>query len=159
MSSPDQNTRLRVAAHIKAIADSDKTFNSSLAEEISALLTPMPIQNSRFSFRSSSPGRGAQGLAEGGQTIRMPGDEKKTSWSIGEKSFRCGAYVIAKHNDREFEIRHVMDIDAEMEEGELMLLRFNMTRWEALLNVPRAFTIGPLTLILGHSFRPWKTGV
>lgn len=154
----DQNFRLRVAAHIKSIGDAPDQFEAWRADEIAELLAPMPVEGSRFKFLASRTGSSSEGVAAGVGNVQISDEEKKHEWSTGDRSFRCGAYVVSKKSDRDFEIRHVGDVEPEMEAGELMRLCFENGRWEAQLNAPRTFSLGPLMLVLGGRFELWKTG-
>ena len=44
MPDLDQNFRLRVAAHIKAIGDAPDGFEAWRADEIAEMLAPMPVE-------------------------------------------------------------------------------------------------------------------
>lgn len=159
MPDLDQNFRLRVAAHIKAIGDAPDGFEAWRADEIAEMLAPMPVEGSRFKFLASRSGTSSEGVAAGVGNVKVSDDEKRTEWNAGDRSFRCGAYVVAKKGDRDFEIRHVGDVNPEMEAGELLRLCYENGRWEAQLNAPRTFALGPLVLVLGGKFELWKTGV
>ena len=137
MAEIDQSFRLRVAAHIKAIGDTPIGFDAWRADEIAELLAPMPVEGSRFKFLASHSGTSSDGVAAGVGNVSFQEEEKKHEWSSGDRSFRCGAYVVAKKGDRDFEIRHVGDVNPEMEAGELMRLCYENGRWEAHLNAPR----------------------
>jgi hypothetical protein len=153
----DQNFRLRVAAHIKSIGDASDQFEAWRADEIASFLLRMPVEGARFRFMASRTGSSSEGMAAGVGNVQMA-EEEKHEWSTGDRSFRCGAYVVSKKGDRDFEIRHVGDVEPEMEAGELMRLCFEKGRWEAQLNAPRTFSLGPLMLVLGGRFELWKTG-
>ncbi len=159
MPDLDQNFRLRVAAHIKAIGDAPDGFEAWRADEIAEMLAPMPVEGSRFKFLASRSGTSSEGVAAGVGNVKVADDEKRTEWNAGDRSFRCGAYVVSKKSDRDFEIRHVGDVNPEMEAGELLRLCYENGRWEAHLNAPRTFALGPLVLVLGGKFELWKTGV
>ena len=159
MPDLDQNFRLRVAAHIKAIGDAPGGFEAWRADEIAEMLAPMPVEGSCFKFLASRSGTSSEGVAAGVGNVKVADDEKRTEWNAGDRSFRCGAYVVAKKGDRDFEIRHVGDVNPEMEAGELLRLCYENGRWEAQLNAPRTFSLGPLVLVLGGKFELWKTGV
>lgn len=159
MPDLDQNFRLRVAAHIKAIGDAPEGFEAWRADEIAEMLAPMPVEGSRFKFLASRSGTSSEGVAAGVGNVKVADDEKWTEWNAGDRSFRCGAYVVAKKRDRDFEIRHVGDVNPEMEAGELLRLCYENGRWEAQLNAPRTFALGPLVLVLGGKFELWKTGL
>ncbi len=159
MPNLDQSFRLRVAAHIKEIGEASDTFESWRADEIAKLLTSMPVEGSRFRFLTSRNGASSEGVAAGIGNVKLTDDEKRTEWNAGDRSFRCGAYVVAKKGERDFEIRHVGDVNPEMEAGELLRLCYENGRWEAQLNAPRTFTLGPLVFVLGGKFELWKTGV
>ena len=45
-----------------------------------------------------------------------------------------------------------------MEAGELMRLCYENGRWEAQLNAPRTFALGPIVLVFGGKFELWKVG-
>lgn len=158
MVNADQTFRLRVASHIKAIGDAPNEFEAWRAEEIAELLAPMPVEGSRFKFLASRTGSSSEGVAAGVGNVDLPEEEKRHEWSTGDKSFRCGAYVVAKKGDRDFEIRHVGDVEPEMEAGELLRLCYEGGHWQAQLNAPRTFALGPLVLVLGGRFELWKTG-
>ena len=104
----------------------------------------------RYQLRRCGSGRRQRVLSE---------EEKKHEWSSGDRSFRCGAYVVAKKGDRDFEIRHVGDVNPEMEAGELMRLCYENGRWEAQLNAPRTFALGPIVLVFEGKFELWKVGL
>ena len=159
MPDLDQNFRLRVAAHIKAIGDAPEGFEAWRADEIAEMLAPMPVEGSRFKFLASRSGTSSEGVAAGVGNVKVADDEKWTEWNAGDRSFRCGAYVVAKKSNCDFEIRHVGDVNPEMEAGELLRLCYENGRWEAQLNAPRTFVLGPLVLVLGGRFELWKTGV
>ena len=159
MPDLDQNFRLRVAAHIKAIGDAPDGFEAWRADEIAEMLAPMPVEGSCFKFLASRSGTSSEGVAAGVGNVKVADDEKRTEWNAGDRSFRCGAYVVAKKGDRDFVIRHVGDVNPEMEAGELLRLCYENGRWEAQLNAPRTFALGPLVLVLGGKFELWKTGV
>ncbi len=159
MPDLDQNFRLRVAAHIKAIGDAPDGFEAWRADEIAEMLVLMPVEGSCFKFLASRSGTSSEGVAAGVGNVKVADDEKRTEWNAGDRSFRCGAYVVAKKGDRDFEIRHVGDVNPEMEAGELLRLCYENGRWEAQLNAPRTFALGPLVLVLGGKFELWKTGV
>ena len=159
MVNADQTFRLRVAAHIKAIGDAEGPFEAWRAEEIAVLLADMPVEGSRFKFLASHGGASSEGVAAGVGNVKMDEGEKRHEWNAGDRSFRCGAYVVAKKGERVFEIRHVGDVNPEMEAGELMRLCYIQGRWEAQLNAPRTFALGPLVLVIGGKFEPWKVGV
>ena len=159
MPDLDQNFRLRVAAHIKAIGDAPDGFEAWRADEIAEMLAQMPVEGSCFKFLASRSGTSSEGVAAGVGNVKVADDEKRTEWNAGDRSFRCGAYVVAKKGDRDFEIRHVGDVNPEMEAGELLRLCYENGRWEAQLNAPRIFALGPLGLVLGGKFELWKTGV
>jgi hypothetical protein len=154
----NQNFRLRVAAHIKSIGDAPDQFDSWRADEIAELLSAMPVEGARFKFLASRIGSSSEGVAAGVGNVQIDDEEARHEWSTGDQSFRCGAYVVSKKGDRDFEIRHVGDVEPEMEAGELMRLCLGNGRWEAQLNAPRTFSLGPLTLVLGGRFELWKTG-
>ena len=159
MPDLDQNFRLRVAAHIKAIGDAPDGFEAWRADEIAEMLVLMPVEGSCLKFLASRSGTSSEGVAAAVGNVKVADDEKRTEWNAGDRSFRCGAYVVAKKGDRDFEIRHVGDVNPEMEAGELLRLCYENGRWEAQLNAPRTFTLGPLVLVLGGKFELWKTGV
>ena len=159
MPDLDQNFRLRVAAHIKAIGDAPDGFEAWRADEIAEMLAPMPVEGSCFKFLASRSGTSSEGVAAGVGNVEVADYEKRTEWNAGDRSFRCGAYVVAKKGDRDFEIRHVGDVNPEMEAGELLRLCYENGRWEAQLNAARTFALGPLVLVLGGKFKLWKTGV
>ena len=159
MPDLDQNFRLRVAAHIKAIGDALDGFEAWRADEIAERLAPMPVEGSRFKFLASRSGTSSEGVAAGVGNVKVTDNEKRTEWNAGDRSFRCGAYVGAKKSGCDFEIRHVGDVNPEMEAGELLRLCYENGRWEAQLNAPRTFALGPLVLVLGGKFELWKTGV
>ncbi len=159
MANLDQSFRLRVAAHIKAIGDTPDGFEAWRADEIAEMLALMPAEGSRFKFLASRGSASSEGVAAGVGNVKISEDEKRTEWNAGDRSFRCGAYVVAKKGDRDFEIRHVGDVNPEMEAGELLRLCFENGRWEAQLNMPRIFALGPLVLVFGGKFELWKTGV
>ncbi len=159
MPDLDQNFRLRVAAHIKAIGDAPDGFEAWRADEIAEMLVLMPVEGSCFKFLASRSGTSSEGVAAGVGNVKVADDEKRTEWNAGDRSFRCGAYVVAKKGDRDFEIRHVGDVNPEMEAGELLRLCYENGRWEAQLNAPLTFALGPLVLVLGGKFELWKTGV
>ncbi len=159
MPDLDQNFRLRVAAHIKAIGDAPDGFEAWRADEIAEILAPMPVEGSRFKFLASRSGTSSEGVASGVGNVKVADNEKRTEWNAGDRSFRCGAYVVAKKSNCDFEIRHVGDVNPEMEAGELLRLCYENDRWEAQLNAPRTFVLGPLVLVLGGKFELWKTGV
>ena len=159
MPDLDQNLRLRVAAHIKAIGDAPDGFEAWRADEIAEILVLMPVEGLCFKFLASRSGTSSEGVAAGVGNVKVADDEKRTEWNAGYRSFRCGAYVVAKKGDRDFEIRHVGDVNPEMEAGELLRLCYENGRWEAQLNAPRTFALGPLVLVLGGKFELWKTGV
>ena len=158
MPDLDHYFRLRVAAHIKAIGDAPYGFEAWRADEIAEMLAPMPVEGSCFKFLASRSGTSSEGVAAGVGNVKVADDEKRTEWNAGDRSFRCGAYVVAKKGDRDFEIRHVGDVNPEMEAGELLRLCYENGRWEAQLNAPRTFALGPLVLVLGGKFELWKTG-
>ena len=158
MSNLDQSFRLRVAAHIKSIGDSSNQFEAWRAEEIAEYLKAMPVERSYFKFLASRHGASSEGVAAGVGNVKIDDDQNQIEWKAGDRSFRCGAYVVNKKGDRDFEIRHVGDVQPEMEAGELLRLCFENGRWEAQLNVPRVFAFGPLILVLGGRFELWKTG-
>ena len=158
MGEMDQSFRLRVAAHIKAIGDAPNVFEAWRADEIAKLLAAMPVEGSRFKFLSSRGGTSSDGVAAGVGNISFQEEEIKHEWSKGDCSFRCGAYVVAKKDERDFEIRHVGDVNPEIESGELMCLCYVNSRWEAQLNVPRTFSFGPIVIVLGGKFELWKIG-
>ena len=158
MPDLDQNFRLRVATHIKTIGDAPDGFEAWRADEIAEMLAPMPVEGSCFKFLASRSGTSSEGVAAGVGNVKVADDEKRTEWTAGDRSFRCGAYVVAKKGDRDFEIRHVGDVNPEMEAGELLRLCYENGRWEAQLNAPRTFALGPLVLVLGGKFELWKTG-
>ena len=158
MAEIDQSFRLRVAAHIKAIGDTPSGFDAWRADEIAELLAPMPVEGSRFKFLASHSGTSSDSVAAGVGNVSFQEEEKKHEWSSGDRSFRCGAYVVAKKGDRDFEIRHVGDVNPEMEAGELMRLCYENGRWEAQLNAPRTFALGPIVLVFGGKFELWKIG-
>ncbi|PPR60947.1 MAG: hypothetical protein CFH10_01331 [Alphaproteobacteria bacterium MarineAlpha4_Bin2] len=158
MANLDQSFRLRVAAHIKAIGDTPDGFEAWRADEIAEMLALMPAEGSRFKFLASRSSASSEGVAAGVGNVKVSEDEKRTEWNAGDRSFRCGAYVVAKKGDRDFEVRHVGDVNPEMEAGELLRLCFENGRWEAQLNVPRIFALGPFVLVIGGKFELWKTG-
>ena len=158
MAEIDQSFRLRVAAHIKAIGDTPSGFDAWRADEIAELLAPMPVEGSRFKFLASHSGNSSDGVAAGVGNVSFQEEEKKHEWNSGDRSFRCGAYVVAKKGERDFEIRHVGDVNPEMEAGELMRLCYENGRWEAQLNAPRTFALGPIVLVFGGKFKLWKIG-
>lgn len=98
-------------------------------------------------------------MAAGVGNVKFEDGEKKFEWSAGERSFRCGVYVISKEADRDFEIRHVGDVEPDVETGKLLRLCFKNGRWEALINAPRTFSLGPLVVVIGDRFELWKTGI
>ena len=159
MAQLDQNFRLRIAAHIKAIGDAPEFFEAWRAEEIVELLSSMPMEGSRFKFLATRGGRNAEGVAAGFGNVKITDEERRHEWNFGDCSFRCGAYVVSKKGVRDFEIRHVGDVNPEMEEGELLRLCHENNRWEAQLNVPRTIAFGPIILVFGGRFELWKTGI
>ena len=158
MPDLDQNFRLRVAAHIKAIGDAPDGFEAWRADEIAEMLASMPVEGSCFKLLASRGGTSSEGVAAGVGNVKVADDEKRTEWTAGDRSCRCGAYVVAKKGDRDFEIRHVGDVNPEMEAGELMRLCYENGRWEAQLNAPRTFALGPIVLVFGGKFELWKVG-
>ena len=165
----DQATRLVVAAHIKAIADSGDTFDASHAEEIDRLLQDLVAPRAVLQLKSVTQGRSQKGHAAGVGDVELPGERRSRSVSFGERELRCGAYVVTRSGPAAFEIRHVMEVGAASEAGELMeLARHDGPgpgstgaggRWEARLNRPRQFVLGFLVIQFGNRFEPWKIGV
>ena len=156
---PDQTLRLRAAALIKQVADSEDTFENAWADELAELLRPMPFQKSSMKVSFMKSGSSVEGEAAGvGNTAFQEEDTHKT-WSTGERSFRCGAYVVEKLDDTEFEIRHVAEIHAEMNAGEQMKLVRERSGWRAYLNDPRIWSLFFIHLVLGGSWVLWKEGV
>ena len=77
MTVIDQNYRLRVAAHIKAIGDAPDGFEAWRADEIAEMLAPMPVEGSRFKFLASRSGSSSEGVAAGVGNVQMAEDEQK----------------------------------------------------------------------------------
>ena len=88
MPDLDQNFRLRVAAHIKAIGDAPDGFEAWRADEIAEMLAPMPVEGSRFKFlasRSKLQARRRCGRVVG--NVKVADNEIRhvgTEWNAGE---------------------------------------------------------------------------
>lgn len=156
---PDQTLRLRAAALIKQIADSEETFENAWGDALADLLRPMPFQKSSMKVSYLKSGSSVEGEAAGVGNTAFRQEDTHKSWSTGERSFRCGAYVVEKLDDAEFEIRHVAEIHAEMNAGEQLKLVREGRDWFAYLNEPRVISFFFIHLVLGGSWVQWKQGV
>lgn len=155
---PDQTLRLRAAALIKQVADSEETFENAWCEELAELLQPMPFQRSSMKVSFMKSGTSVEGEAAGVGNASFQEEDTHKTWSTGERSFRCGAYVVEKLHDTEFEIRHVAEIHAEMNAGEQLKLVKQGDDWFGYLNEPRIWSFFFVHLVLGSSWALWKEG-
>ncbi|MFC3227211.1 hypothetical protein ACFOGJ_08225 [Marinibaculum pumilum] len=155
----DQANRLVVAAHIKAIADSADTFDAARADAIDRLLQNLEAPKVVLKLGAVTESESQEGHAAGVGDVEIPGERRRRSLSVGERELRCGAYVVTRCGPQAYEIRHVMEVDAESEAGELMQLARLNGRWEARLNQPRRLVLGFLVVQFGNRFVPWKIGI
>lgn len=153
-----QADRLQAAARIKAIGDHDGPFAAADAEALHALLHDLPEQGSSASVTFKRPGPKTRGAAAGVGNVEIGGDKKISKWAVGEKDFRCGAYVVTRDGEAVYLIRHVGEVDAEDKDGHLMKLERGLTGWNVYLNKPWRFAIGPFILTIGGHFVFWKSG-
>lgn len=153
-----QADRLAAASRIKAIGESEGAFNAADADALHALLHDLPEEGSTASFSFRRPGPKIRGAAAGVGNVDIDGEKKLSKWSVGEKNFRCGAYVVTRDGNAVYLIRHVGEVDAAYEDGYLMKLERGLRGWNAYLNKPWRFTIGPVTFTVGGRFVFWKAG-
>lgn len=151
-----QYVRLEAAAHIKAIEDSGDRFSARDAEALADLLQDMPMAGIGMEMEIKSKGPKIEGSAAGHGKISVEGEEKQRKWSIGEKEFRCGSYVVRRGGKAIFDIRHVGNVDADQRDGYLLRIRKDAGEWKAYLNRPRQFRIWPFVLTIGGRFDLWK---
>jgi len=156
---PDQTLRLRAATLIKQIADSEETFANATADALADLLRPMPLQKSSVKLTFEKRGSSIEGEAAGVGAAAFQQEDTRKSWSTGERSFRCGAYVVEKPGETEFDIRHVGEIHAEMNAGEQLKLVKEGENWAGYLNEPRVYSFFFIHVVLGGNWRFWKRGV
>ena len=100
-----------------------------------------------------------EGEAAGVGAAGFQEEDTRKSWSIGERNFRCGAYVVEKLDETEFAIRHVGEVHEEMNAGEQMKIVKQGAGWNAYLNEPRVFSFFFVHLVLGGTWAFWKRGV
>ncbi len=154
-----QQERLAAAARIKAIGDGPDRFDARDADALHALLRDMPIEGSTLSLGITTSGPGASGVAAGVGKVDLEGERKSRRWSVGEREFRCGAYVVSRQASHTYDIRHVAEVDANERDGHIMRLRYDLDGWSAYLNKPRKLRIWPFELTLGRRFVHWKRSV
>ncbi|MEM8811055.1 MAG: hypothetical protein AAGF59_00455 [Pseudomonadota bacterium] len=155
---PDQTLRLRAATLIKSIADSGDTFDNALADELVRLLEPMPLRKSGFKVALFKSGSSVEGEAAGVGNTTLKEEDVHKSWSVGERSFRCGAYVVEKQDHDDFEIRHVGEVQADMNPGEQLRLAREGGAWTAYLNEPKMISFLFVHIIYGRTWVVWKQG-
>ncbi|MES2497757.1 MAG: hypothetical protein V4618_16700 [Pseudomonadota bacterium] len=153
-----QADRLAAAARIKAIGEGNGPFSAHDADALHALLHDLPEQGSTASFTFKRSGPKTRGAAAGVGNVDIDGREKVSKWAVGEKEFRCGAYVVTRDGKALYLIRHVGEVDADYQDGYLVKLERGLTGWNAYLNKPWRFAIGPVVITIGGRFVFWKAG-
>jgi|GEM_PF-2751950 len=154
--SLSQTDRLTAAARIKAISDSGDYFDAADADALHALLYDLPEQGSAFSLALNRSGPKTRGAAAGVGNVEIGGKDKVSKWSVGEREFRCGAYVVTRDGKATYEIRHVGEVDADSKDGFVMKLEYGLSGWAAYLNKPWQFGVGRFVLTIGGRYVLWK---
>lgn len=109
-----------------------------------------------MALETRSSGPKTTGAAAGVGNVAVDSDEKHWKWSVGEREFRCGSYVVTRSGKATFEIRQVGNVDAFGEEGHLLRLQHDLDGWNAYLNRPWKFGLGRFILTIGGRYALWK---
>lgn len=152
-----QTDRLQAAARIKAIGEGDDSFAAADAEALHALLHDLPEEGATASFTLERSGPKTRGAAAGVGNVEIKGDDKISKWAVGEKEFRCGAYVVTRSGEACYFVRHVGEVDADHKDGFVMKLERGLGGgWKAYLNKPWRFALWRVEMSLGGRFVLWK---